>query len=223
MILIFDLDDTLYDEHSFVLSGLWSVARHGLESFGLDPETSFSSMKQILERDGRGRIFDQWLAEHGLATRKRVAACVKIYRHHQPDITLPVAHRDILDRLQQVYPLYLVTDGHKIAQQRKVEALGIAHFFRRVFITHRFGIRHAKPSLYCFEQIKKAEDAVWAQLLYIGDNPSKDFVNLKKAGAETVRIHTGMHAQAVADTGFDARHHIDRLDEFETLIAQLTG
>ncbi|TQV82078.1 HAD family hydrolase [Denitrobaculum tricleocarpae] len=222
MILIFDLDDTLYDERSFVLSGLLCVAQHGSQEFGLDPEASFSFMKQVLEHEGRGSIFDRWLAQHGIANRKRVAACVKIYRHHHPNITLPSAHREMLHRLQLLYPLYLVTDGHKVAQQRKVEALGVGTFFRRVFITHRFGIAHAKPSLYCFERIKQAEGVDWPQLLYVGDNPSKDFVNLNKVGAVTVRIHTGIHAQAVVETEFDATHHIDRLSDFETLLAHIT-
>jgi len=223
MILIFDLDDTLYDERSFVESGLRAVSQFGSEAFGLDAGESFSFMMRALEADGRGRIFDCWLSEYGLKNQRRVADCVKVYRHHQPDITLPKLHRDLLRRLRQLHPLYLVTDGHKIAQQRKVEALGIAPYFRRVFITHRFGIAQAKPSLYCFEQIKKAEGCDWAQMLYLGDNPAKDFVNLNQVGAVTVRVHTGVHAGVVAKPAFDAAHHIERLIDFEPLLARLTS
>ena len=137
---------------------------------------------------------------------------------------LPVySHRDLLIRLQQLYSLYLVTDGHKITQQRKVEALGVATYFKRIFITHQFGIVHAKPSLYCFEQIKKAEGCEWADILYLGDNPAKDFVSLNQVGAVTVRVRTGAHASVVGKPGFDATHHIERLTDFETLLSHLTG
>lgn len=221
MILIFDLDDTLYEERLFVESGLRAVARHGSTTFGLDPEASFLAMRQVLLTQGRGKIFDVWLAEHGLANRQRIAECVKIYRHHVPKISLPQAHANLLSRLKSSYPLYLVTDGHKITQQRKLEALRISHYFQRVFITHRFGVRQAKPSLHCFEKVKQAERCDWSKLLYVGDNPAKDFVNLNRVGAVTIRVHTGPHADCAAKAGFDAAHHIDKLLDFEPILARL--
>tara|TARA_B100000780_G_scaffold39489_1_gene24560 strand:+ start:724 stop:1395 length:672 start_codon:yes stop_codon:yes gene_type:complete len=223
MILVIDLDDTLYAEHNFVISGMRAVAQFGSEAFGLDAATSLSFMMHNLEAKGRGRVFNAWLTEYGLINKQRVAKCIKVYRHHQPDIAMPKPHRDLLIRLQQLYSLYLVTDGHKITQQRKVEALGVATYFKRIFITHQFGIVHAKPSLYCFEQIKKAEGCEWADILYLGDNPAKDFVSLNQVGAVTVRVRTGAHASVVGKPGFDATHHIERLTDFETLLSHLTG
>ena len=44
-----------------------------------------------------------------------------------------------------------------------------------------------KPSLYCFEKILKIEKADYDKLVYVGDNPMKDFVNLNKAGAMTIQ------------------------------------
>ena len=223
MILITDLDDTLYAEHSFVISGMRAVAQFGSEAFGLDAATSFSFMMHNLEAKGRGRVFNSWLTEYGLINKQRIAKCVKVYRHHQPDIAIPKPHHDLLIRLQQLYSLYLVTDGHKITQQRKVEALGVATHFKRIFITHRFGIANAKPSLYCFEKIKKAEGCKWADILYIGDNPAKDFVSLNKVGAVTVRVRTGAHASVVGRPRVAAAHHLEQLPAFEPLLLHLTG
>ncbi|MEO1313947.1 MAG: HAD family hydrolase [Pseudomonadota bacterium] len=221
MILIFDLDDTLYPEHLFVESGLRAVARHGAAHYGLDAGAAYAMMLETLKAEGRGHVFDRWLAAHNLLTKRRITECVKVYRHHHPDISLPPAHRRMLHRLQDRYPLYLVTDGHKIAQQRKVEALEIASHFQRVFITHRFGRHNAKPALHCFEKIKQAEARDWGNLLYLGDNPAKDFVSLNSVGAITVRVHTGMHTDALAKPGFDATHHIDTLEAFEPLLETL--
>ena len=79
-------------------------------------------------------------------------------------------------------PLYLVTDGHKIAQARKVAALGIHCRFRKVYLTHRYGLRHAKPSIRCFERIRERERCRWDQMVHVADNPAKDFVNLTRLG-----------------------------------------
>lgn len=219
MILIFDLDDTLYDESSFVTSGLGAVARHGEDAYGWNAGRSLAFMLDVLEREGRGRVFDRWLASHEQLSNARVAECVNIYRHHRPSLELFPAARVVLDRYRGLVPLYLVTDGHKIVQKNKVDALGLFAEFRRVFITHRFGIRHAKPSPHCFELIRQAEGCSWADMVYVGDNPTKDFVNLKPLGALTVRVKTGGHRNVVARPGYDAQISIPNLDALPEMLA----
>ncbi|MFN4055708.1 MAG: HAD family hydrolase [Alishewanella aestuarii] len=211
MIYIFDLDDTLYDERQYVDSGLRAVACFVANRWQLDEDISYQTMQQLLDSRGRGRIFDDLLAAHGLATKANVKACVSCYRLHQPQITMPAAHHQLLQQLPK--PLYLVTDGNKIVQQKKVQALGIAHYFKRIFITHRFGVKHAKPSTYCFELIKKAEQCEWKDMVYIGDNPVKDFVNLNELGVQTVRVRTGCHKDVRAKLKHDAIKTIGNLSE----------
>ena len=216
MILIFDLDDTLYDERQFVESGFRAVAAMAQQRWQLDAAAGFQRLCQLLDSRGRGRIFDEWLAPHNLATKTNIRDCVRSYRLHKPALTLPQAHRDMLQSLPG--PLYLVTDGHKVVQQNKLEALGLAPYFKRMFITHRFGIKHAKPSTYCFELIQKAEQCRWQDLVYIGDNPAKDFVNLNKKGAQTVRILTGCHKDVQAKPGYDAKTRLHTLTELMPLL-----
>lgn len=220
MILIFDLDDTLYDERTYVESGLRAVADFGQVRFGWEATESFRFMREVLEREGRGKIFDLWLADSKSATNGLVAECVRVYRHHFPKLTLAPEAKELLTDLSG-YPLYIVTDGHKIVQQRKVEALGIAPLFRRVLITHRFGVRHAKPSTHCFEVIRRTERCDWSEMIYIGDNPAKDFVGLTALGVHTVRVLTGVHAHTQALAGFEAQHRIADLSAFRPLLMQI--
>lgn len=203
MILIFDLDDTLYDEATFVAGGLAAVAEHGETTWGLNSATSLAVLHNVLAEEGRGRVFDRWLEGHGRWSRNRVAACIRIYRNHHPRISLFPAARRILDRFQSD-PLYLVTDGHKIVQRNKVDALSLWPVFRRVFITHRFGIRNTKPATLCFEHIHDTEGCDWGDMVYIGDDPEKDFVGLSPLGVLTVRVLTGRHAKIVARPGYEA-------------------
>ena len=218
MVLIFDLDDTLYDELSYVKSGLRAVSHFGELAFGWNPEESIAFMEAQLLLRGRGAIFDEWLRSHGHYSAARVSKCVKVYRHHQPLISLFPSAARVLARYKEFLPIYLVTDGHKIVQQKKIEALGISSTFRRVIITHRFGIRHAKPSLYCFDLIRRKERCEWSQLVYVGDNPSKDFVSLNAAGSKTVRVRTGPNASALARPGYDALESIQDLSGLSTVL-----
>ncbi len=221
MIIIFDLDDTLYDERMYVESGLRSVASFGADRFGWDLTTSFKFMTDVLEREGRGSIFDRWLVENGKIKNKGlIQECVKIYRHHIPTLQLCQQARLLLPVLS-VYPLYVVTDGHKIVQQKKIEALNLAPIFRHIFITHRYGVNNAKPSTYCFEKIRERENCQWNEMMYIGDNPAKDFVNLKPLGIHTVRVLTGVHKGTKAELGYDAHQSIENLNELRTIISNI--
>ena len=220
MILIFDLDDTLYDEMSYVTSGLRAVACFGEQSFGWDSEQSLSFMQAHLMQHGRGKIFDEWLRAHGRYSKTCVAKCIHVYRHHLPKITLFPNASQILAQYIGKYPLYLVTDGHKVVQQKKIEALKLTPMFKRTFITHRFGIRNAKPSLHCFEIIRRTERCEWHEVVYVADNPAKDFVALNHVGAMTVRVCTGSHAYVVACPGYDARATIPDLASLPELLGQ---
>jgi putative hydrolase of the HAD superfamily len=211
MILIFDLDDTLYDERTYVNSGLKAVAKYGQEKFGWDAAASYKYMKEVLEKDGRGQVFDSWLAANGKISRSLVMKCVKVYRHHNPELHISPQIQNLLVKLFPKYQLYLVTDGHKVVQQKKVEALNISKFFRKVMITHRYGIRNSKPSIYCFYRIREMEQCEWNEMVYIGDNPAKDFVNLNPLGITTVRVKTGMYRNVIAEPGYDAQISIENI------------
>ena len=218
-ILIFDLDDTLYPERTFVESGFQAVAAYLQAQRGWPAEDSFAHMKNVLKREGRGAVFNSLLAHHGEIRHYAVVECVRIYRHHVPEIRLAESVRNLLARLAP--PLYLVTDGHKLVQQYKVQALGIEPLFAKVFITHRYGLRHAKPSIYCFDLIRAREGCDWSDMVYVGDNPAKDFINLTPMGVRTVRVLTGEHRLVKAKFGHEASQVIDKLDQLPDCIPNL--
>jgi len=220
MVLIFDLDDTLYEERTYVASGFRAVAFWGQERYGWDPNHSFVSLISVLEAEGRGTVFNRWLESNGIRSKKAIKECVKVYRHHIPNISVPEEIKKLLASFFD-FPLYLVTDGHKIVQANKIDALGIAHFFRRCYITHRYGVACAKPSLRCFELIKAKEGCSWKEMVYIGDNPAKDFVGLNFVGAHTIRVKTGMYQNTVAKHGYEAQHAIADILHLPSIIATL--
>jgi putative hydrolase of the HAD superfamily len=219
MILIFDLDDTLYPERSYVHSGFRAVADHLQQRHGWPAAETAARLGELLDAQGRGALFDTLLHERGDSRRWAVHECLQVYRGHHPHIALHAAAQRLLTRLA-LLP-YVVTDGHKGVQQRKLEALSLLPRLRHAYITHRYGVRHSKPSTHCFELIRRREGCAWRDMAYIGDNPAKDFVNLNPLGMRTVRVHTGEHRHRVAAPGSDAQHHIDSLDELPALIPEV--
>ena len=213
MIIVFDLDDTLYEEINYVKSGFRAVSNHLSNQYKIGtPEVVYKELILLLEKQGRGKIFDRILERYDLSNKAVIKKCLAIYRLHDPDICFSTIGRSCLERFQD-FPKYLLTDGNKVVQTKKIKSLDIDDYFKRIVITHNYGLKYSKPSTYCFHKILKWEDASPSDLVYVGDNPRKDFVNLKSNGFKTVRVLTGEHKDVVAPIEYEADAKINSLNE----------
>lgn len=215
LILVFDLDDTLYPEKSYVESGMRAVAKMLNKSFSLQFGETLERLLEILEKEGRGRVFDIFLKEKKMYSKRVVSRCVATYRHHVPNINLYPDAIEVMSEFKG--KKYLVTDGHKIVQQKKIEALKIEKFFEKTYLTNRYGLVNAKPSLHCFSKILQREKCSWSSIIYVGDNPAKDFVNLNLMGSKTVRVLTGRHRSDNSCLKYDAKQKIQKLSDLKKI------
>lgn len=213
-VIVFDLDNTLYPEITYVHSGFRAVAEAVAEKYGVEEARFAARCRAAFRRHGRGTVFNRVLEDFGLLTTARVRKCVSIYRLHRPTIRLyPDADR-CLKRFA-AEPLYIVTDGIKTVQARKIDALALWDRVRRVFITHRHGRSAAKPSPYCFRRISMLEGAEPPRIIYVGDDPAKDFVGIRPLGFRTIRVMRGEYAQVQLGAKHDADISVMSLDELD--------
>jgi putative hydrolase of the HAD superfamily len=220
MIVAFDLDDTLYPEETFVRSGFRAVARALAKRWDVPEDRAFDIMWESLRERGRGSQFDDVVRSLGLTRRQSVRELISIYRHHAPSILLPSASRAVLEDLSP-RSLYLVTDGHKVVQQNKIDALGLAPFLRHAYITHRYGIRNRKPSVHVFELMMRRERCRPGDVVYVGDDPSKDFRNLRPLGVHTIRVTTGRCARVVVPAAEDAERTVASIGAVPGIVSDL--
>jgi putative hydrolase of the HAD superfamily len=210
MVVIFDLDDTLYPETDYVRSGLKAVAEFIAHTDAAPAAACFNHMWNHLQRHGRGTVFDALLSDLGILTRRRVRQCISVYRHHVPRLTL-YPDADACLRAFHGRPVYIVTDGNKLVQRRKLLALGLLDRVDHCYVTHHYGRHRAKPSPYCFDLIAHREGVSARQVVYIADDPTKDFVGLKPRGFRTIRIMRGRHAQLTMAPNYEAELRVPDL------------
>lgn len=223
MIIVFDLDDTLYDEISYVRNSLLEVAIYLSKKLQISKGIIYSNLISELENKGRGKVFDVILRKYDIYSKKEINKCLSVYRNNIPKIKLFPEAVDCLNRLGD-YHKYLVTDGNKIVQRKKIEALELSKYFIKTIPTHNFGVSNAKPSTYVFNKILKWEMKKPSQLIYVGDNPNKDFVNLKKEGFRTIRVLTGGYKDLRLKKEFEADYTINTLNEINIkLIKKIQG
>ena len=123
LVLVFDLDDTLYEELTFVKSGFRAVAGYLGETGRIPAAEALEFMLERLKQ-GREGVFDDLLREYGIFSKRLVRKCLSVYRGHQPAITLAPDARRCLARFAH-YPKYIVTDGNKLVQANKIKAQGL--------------------------------------------------------------------------------------------------
>lgn len=218
MVIIFDLDDTLYEEKQFVFSGYLEVAKWISQFSNTNYKIIFDFMVSDFYNNGRGLVFDNALNQFYVKNKKNIKKCLSIYRLHKPNIKLDKNIKTLLKYLALSNELYIVTDGNKIVQNNKIKSLNLDQYVKKAFITYRYGLKSSKPSLNCFEMIRKIENSKWNSLVYIGDNPNKDFVNLNKVGAITIRVLQGDYAKTKATSEYDAKYKINNLTELKALL-----
>jgi putative hydrolase of the HAD superfamily len=199
--LILDLDDTLYDERNYVLSGFRAVAAEIVRRFPqVDAARIFSGMVAELDARGRGKVFDRALAQAGLdADPRLVAALVDAYRSHRPQIALWPGVADALADLARDHRLAIVTDGLAIMQRRKVEALAVEPMVAEVLYCWEH--ESPKPDPACYAEALRRLGASPEEAVVIGDNPGHDMAAAAAIGCRSIRVLTGRYA-ALGDGGF---------------------
>jgi putative hydrolase of the HAD superfamily len=221
--LIFDLDDTLYPESEFVMSGFQAV------DAWLEREcrvAGFSRLAVEQFRTGRrGRIFDEVLPQLGLSPEPQlVAALVTVYREHRPVLHLFPDAIATLAWAERIFRLGVLTDGFAQVQRNKLAALGLEPRLKACIVTDELGREFWKPHPKGFEQIMEVLPGNSSGFLYIGDNPRKDFIAPSQLGWHTIRIirESGEHALHVAESGEQAEMEIHNLTELQNLVEPAT-
>lgn len=194
--IVFDLDDTLYPERSYVRSGFAAVGDWIERRLGLPAGEVASELSDLHEAGARGDTFDRWLERRGLAASGLVAPMVEAYRGHRPAIRPFDETPGLLDRLGGPFRLGLVTDGYRQVQRLKLEALGLAECFDAVVLSDELGREAWKPSPRPFEAVLERLGVRARDAAYVADNPLKDFVAPRALGMRTIRVRWpgGYHA-----------------------------
>jgi len=210
MIVVFDMDDTLYDEATYAQSGLNHVA-HCIETDCGIPYAQSLARLTARFTQGRNHIIDGTLQDLGIYTPTRAMDLVRRYRRHRPNIQRLPDVTPCFKRFKD-WPKYLVTDGNRTAQAQKVKALRLQGVMRHCYLTGNYPKNYAKPSPYCFLQICAQEAVSPESVVYVADNPHKDFVGIRPLGFRTIRVMRGPYKEVQVRPEADAEIRIESLE-----------
>lgn len=210
--VVFDMDDTLYEEKQYVESGFRAVDNWVLEEYRISG--FYEAASRLFHSGEKRQIFNKALEQLHIPYNDRlIEEMVDLYRSHKPDIRLSEDARWTLDHLSETARIGLISDGYLAAQEQKVSALNLQERFDSIVLTDRLGRHCWKPSPVPYEHASTELRIPHHQCVYIGDNVNKDFIAANRLGWTTVHINrkTGIYSEAVAQRDFHAQYQIDDL------------
>jgi len=212
--VIFDLDDTLFPERSYVLSGFRAVGDWIHETYSI--RGFFETAARLFGEGHRGRIFDEVLSTLGVsADRPLIDSLISCYRNHHPEIRMYQDAERALARFECHATTGIITDGYLVAQKRKVAALGLEQLVDHIVYSDEFGRDHWKPSSVPYLMMMEMTGCTGPDCAYVSDNPLKDFVAAKALGWTTVQIRRigGEYSKVVVDAAHSSDYEIFGLDD----------
>ena len=225
--LFFDLDDTLWafsENARDTFEAMYEKHRYGryFDSFEHFYTLYTQRNLQLWEEYGRGLITKDELnrqrffyplqqvgvEDAGLAQdfSRDFFAVIPTCRKLMPHA------RETLEYLHSRYRLYILSNGFRELQYRKMCSAGIENYFRKVVLSDDIGI--LKPHIEIFHFAMSATQSELQESLMIGDNWENDIVGARNAGMHQVYYHPS------ADTSlpFHPTYHISDLQELTTFL-----
>ena len=225
--VIFDLDDTLFMELDYVKSGYKYVANFLASIINKHPNSIYDDLLSLFNRKVPN-VFDSYINEafsisgSSLNYTKIIEECINIYRNHTPCIQLSEETYKLLDLLkEQGYLLGIITDGRPEGQKNKIKSLNLEKYMHTIIISDELGgIAFRKPCEKPYLEVLQRMSLSAQECIYIGDNPSKDFISAKKLGFKTIMIKRNqtIHKQEHLSSEHTADVTIDNILDIITFL-----
>ncbi len=211
--LIIDLDDTLYPERRFLLSGFAAVAEEVERLFEVPRGDAFRTLVRAL-RTGHRRMALQALCATFDLDPVIVPELVDVIRGHRPRLQLRRDARRLLMRMRRAgWRIGVLTNGLPRVQARKIAALGLAPLLDHVVYACEHGDGRGKPDAAAFHAVTARLGVEPERCVFAGDDPWCDVAGARRAGLWSIRVRRGRFAHADVSDACEADLVVSTLSE----------
>lgn len=205
--IIFDIDDTLYDqiepfEHAYKtvfgdqyqisIQELFVSSRKHSDVVFKSTQTGHMTMRDMYIYRIRNAFLDYKIE----ITEQQALDFQEHYSWQQKNITMTKTMKDILvycknNKIQ----LGIITNGPSAHQREKIKSLNLGDYIKQDYMFISGDYDFAKPDIQMFEYAEKVMQIEKKDLIYIGDAYENDVVGAKQAGWNCIWFNRRGHVQ----------------------------
>ena len=220
MVVVFDLDDTLYKEVDYVKSAYKAILAESL-CCSSDFEAAEKLMIDAFEK-GENAID---ALQKNFKVSKSEMEMVAIYRFHLPTITLSKETVAVLENLKSIpVSMGMITDGRGLSQRNKFNALGLNQYISNENLLISDEVQASKIEENSFLQIM-ANFPKETTFVYVGDNTAKDFYQSNRLNWISICLKNNgvnIHPQNFdCEREFAPQYIIENITELPSLIRKI--
>lgn len=209
--VVFDLDDTLISEKNYIFSGFRAISQIISRDFAIDEKEVLAKMDGLFCNSPKN-VFNRLLDSYNIQYNSNyIIRLITAYREHSPKIEV---YKDVIPvltelRRRQIF-LGIITDGYRETQRKKLESLSFYYLFDSIIITDELGREFWKPHELSYQKSSEELNTAFKDMIYVGDNVSKDFITANKLGISTIQIvrDEGIYKNLKAPKDFKAGRKI---------------
>lgn len=240
--VIFDLDDTLISEYQFIVSGYRYMSHELSARLKRSPEEIEERLWE-LSRETYTHVFNRLFESYDEPyTDEELRSMILSYRAHPADISFYPDVKDTLTALKDMGILTgIISDGDPDRQRNKIRhavdvldsELGLhnsadydpvrraSYWFDEIILNDEFGgAAFRKPDPKGFSEMASRLHTDPSAMIYVGDNPSKDFHISSILPYRTARIirENGIYTEREYLDGIKETFRISTLTEIPRII-----
>jgi putative hydrolase of the HAD superfamily len=202
--IFFDLDRTLWDFDSnsgealsdifnkYQLNRFFESLEPFVKAYHKHNEFLWNSYRdgQIKKETLRSQRFELALSEVEIVNPELAKALNEDYLILSTEKTILFPHTyEILNYLQKKYSLYILTNGFRETQFKKMKNCNLDKYFHHVFTSETIGYNKPHPKI--FHWAMSSVNGRKEECLMIGDDIEVDIVGAKSAGMDQVYFNPG--------------------------------
>lgn len=192
-VIVFDLDDTLYNETEYLRSAYIEIAK------SVERKDWKSLLARMLSQYRSAEdVFGFITENYGISKQELLSR----YRNHDPTIRPFEGVHDIFQGIKDKNGrIGIITDGRSSTQRKKLEALDLTEFIDKIVISEETGSEKPEETNFILMQEAFANSTYY----YVADNIRKDFIAPNRLGWKTIGlIDNGLNIHHDGYLHFDA-------------------
>lgn len=190
--VIFDLDNTLYDEHTFLFNGYRRVVQYVALLTGLDSQEGYKFLRRTYMTEGRVGLFDKFIRQFRLQSPV-TRDCILDQLRNLSGVRLS-CFSYCLEFFPRASKVFVITNGNLSQQKAKCQSLGLLSLNKDLVIV--YAAEHKpKPGDAAYNWLSSHYELV--DPVYIGDDDS-DAEFASRCGMTFGRISFNRDADGMA-------------------------